>query len=70
MPLPSRHGLYEPTLEHDACGLGFVAPLPFSISAAAVGLWVVLSLVLSWIAGRIPAATAAHAPVAESLRAL
>jgi ABC-type lipoprotein release transport system permease subunit len=50
--------------------LGFVAPLPFSISAAAVGLWVVLSLVLSWIAGRIPAATAAHAPVAESLRAL
>ena len=25
MPLPSRHGLYEPTLEHDACGLGFVA---------------------------------------------
>jgi putative ABC transport system permease protein len=50
--------------------LGFVAPLPFSISAAAVGLWVLLSLVLSWIAGRIPAATAAHAPVAESLRAL
>ena len=27
MPLPSRHGLYEPTLEHDACGLGFVAHL-------------------------------------------
>ena len=27
MPLPSRHGLYEPTMEHDACGLGFVAHL-------------------------------------------
>jgi len=27
MPLPSRHGLYEPAMEHDACGLGFVAHL-------------------------------------------
>ncbi len=24
MPLPQRHGLYEPTTEHDACGVGFV----------------------------------------------
>jgi len=27
MPLPSRHGLYDPAQEHDACGLGFVAHL-------------------------------------------
>jgi hypothetical protein len=27
MPLPSRHGLYDPTYEHDACGFGFVASL-------------------------------------------
>ena len=27
MPLPSRHGLYEPAMEHDSCGLGFVAHL-------------------------------------------
>jgi glutamate synthase (NADPH/NADH) large chain len=28
MPLPSPRGLYDPSLEHDACGLGFVADLP------------------------------------------
>jgi len=50
--------------------LGFVAPLPFSISAAAVAGWVVLSLAVSWIAARVPAAAAAQAPVAQSLRAL
>jgi glutamate synthase (NADPH/NADH) large chain len=27
MPLPSAHGLYDPSLERDACGLGFVADL-------------------------------------------
>jgi glutamate synthase (NADPH/NADH) large chain len=27
MPLPARHGLYDPRNEHDACGLGFVATL-------------------------------------------
>ncbi|HEY1691990.1 MAG TPA: glutamate synthase large subunit [Polyangiaceae bacterium] len=27
MPLPSPCGLYDPALEHDACGLGFVADL-------------------------------------------
>ncbi|MFO0678310.1 MAG: glutamate synthase large subunit [Polyangiaceae bacterium] len=27
MPLPPRHGLYDPAFEHDACGLGFVADL-------------------------------------------
>ena len=36
MPLPSRHGLYEPTLEHDACGLGFVAHLRGEKSRAIV----------------------------------
>jgi glutamate synthase (NADPH) large chain len=25
MPLPPRHGLYDPQFEHDACGVGFVA---------------------------------------------
>ena len=24
MPLPTRYGLYDPTTEHDACGVGFV----------------------------------------------
>src|SRR5688572_13038643 len=27
MPLPPRQGLYDPSFEHDACGLGFVARL-------------------------------------------
>ena len=27
MALPSAHGLYDPSFEHDACGLGFVAEL-------------------------------------------
>jgi glutamate synthase (NADPH) large chain len=27
MSLPPQHGLYDPALEHDACGLGFVADL-------------------------------------------
>ncbi len=27
MPLPPRQGLYDPSHEHDACGLGFVATL-------------------------------------------
>src|ERR1700689_5082105 len=27
MPLPPSRGLYDPALEHDACGLGFVADL-------------------------------------------
>jgi glutamate synthase domain-containing protein 1 len=27
MGLPSAHGLYDPSFEHDACGLGFVAQL-------------------------------------------
>ncbi len=27
MPLPPRQGLYDPSFEHDACGLGFVADL-------------------------------------------
>ncbi|HMK74090.1 MAG TPA: glutamate synthase large subunit, partial [Myxococcaceae bacterium] len=24
MPLPTRHGLYDPSTEHDACGVGFI----------------------------------------------
>ncbi len=27
MPLPSRQGLYDPSFEHDSCGIGFVATL-------------------------------------------
>jgi glutamate synthase (NADPH/NADH) large chain len=27
MPLPPKQGLYDPSFEHDACGLGFVATL-------------------------------------------
>src|ERR1700722_13476191 len=27
MGLPAAHGLYDPSFEHDACGLGFVAQL-------------------------------------------
>src|SRR5271166_6603759 len=27
MPLPAARGLYDPSLERDACGLGFVADL-------------------------------------------
>src|SRR3954470_10341826 len=27
MPLPPRQGLYDPSFERDACGLGFVATL-------------------------------------------
>jgi len=36
MPLPERHGLYEPATEHDACGLGFVAHLRGEKSRAIV----------------------------------
>ena len=36
MPLPSRHGLYEPAMEHDACGLGFIAHLRGEKSRAIV----------------------------------
>ena len=36
MPLPPRHGLYEPSMEHDACGLGFVAHLRGEKSRAIV----------------------------------
>jgi glutamate synthase (NADPH) large chain len=32
MGLPRAHGLYDPALEHDACGLGFVAELKRSPS--------------------------------------
>ncbi|NTV75831.1 MAG: hypothetical protein HGA66_16705, partial [Holophaga sp.] len=27
MSLPPRQGLYDPSFEHDACGVGFVATL-------------------------------------------
>lgn len=50
--------------------LGFVAPLPFSVSLLAIVGWMALSLVLSWIAGRMPASAAARTPVAQALRAL
>ena len=36
MPLPPRHGLYEPSMEHDACGVGFVAHLRGEKSRAIV----------------------------------
>ncbi len=36
MPLPPRQGLYDPSFERDACGLGFVATLDRRPSAAIV----------------------------------
>src|ERR1700722_10871960 len=38
MPLPALRGLYAPPLEHDACGLGFVADLQHAPSHEVVSM--------------------------------
>src|SRR5579859_5452879 len=38
MPLPPPSGLYDPALEHDACGLGFVADLQRQASHEVVAM--------------------------------
>ncbi|MCA9592557.1 MAG: glutamate synthase large subunit, partial [Myxococcales bacterium] len=47
MPLPDKSGLYDPKLEHDACGVGFVANIRGERSHAIVkqGVDVLLNLV-------------------------
>ncbi|HLV65313.1 MAG TPA: glutamate synthase large subunit [Polyangiaceae bacterium] len=47
MPLPSRHGLYDPRFEHDACGVGFVANIKGEASHDIVkkGIDILLNLV-------------------------
>ncbi len=47
MPLPSRHGLYDPRFERDACGVGFVANIKGEASHDIVkkGIDILLNLV-------------------------
>jgi glutamate synthase (NADPH/NADH) large chain len=56
MPLPDRRGLYDPTLEHDACGLGFIADLrrPASHDVVAKGLEILRRLAHRGAAGCDP----------------
>jgi len=56
MPLPGRRGLYDPTYEHDACGLGFVADLrrPASHDVVAKGLEILRRLAHRGAAGCDP----------------
>jgi len=48
-------------------GLGFVAPLPFSVSLAAMGVWLLLVMAVSFGAAWLPARRAAGFRVAEAL---
>jgi putative ABC transport system permease protein len=48
-------------------GLGFLAPLPLVSSPWAAGLWLVLLLVVSWLATILPAWRAGALPVREAL---
>ena len=48
--------------------LGFVAPLPFAVSPAAALGWLIGSIGLSWLAGWIPARSAARASIAAALQ--
>jgi glutamate synthase (NADPH/NADH) large chain len=56
MPLPPPCGLYDPLLEHDACGLGFVADLrrPASHHVVAMGIEVLRRLAHRGAAGCDP----------------
>ena len=56
MPLPSRLGLYDPALERDACGLGFVADLrrPASHDVVAKGVEILRRLAHRGAAGCDP----------------
>lgn len=48
--------------------LGFVAPLPFTVSAMAAGAWLLMAVALAWLAARIPAASAGNTPIAIALQ--
>jgi glutamate synthase (NADPH/NADH) large chain len=56
MPLPQPRGLYDPSLEHDACGLGFVADLrrPASHDVVAKGVEILRRLAHRGAAGCDP----------------
>jgi glutamate synthase (NADPH) large chain len=56
MPLPGPRGLYDPTLERDACGLGFVADLrrPASHGVVAKGIEILRRLAHRGAAGCDP----------------
>ncbi len=56
MPLPPRHGLYDPRFEHDACGVGIVANVAGNTSHELVrrGVDVLLNLVHRGAAGSDP----------------
>ncbi len=56
MPLPQPRGLYDPALEHDACGLGFVADLrrPASHDVVAKGVEILRRLAHRGAAGCDP----------------
>jgi glutamate synthase (NADPH/NADH) large chain len=56
MPLPPPRGLYDPSLEHDACGLGFVADLrrPASHDVIAKGIEILRRLAHRGAAGCDP----------------
>jgi glutamate synthase (NADPH/NADH) large chain len=56
MPLPPPLGLYDPALEHDACGLGFVADLrrPATHEVVSMGLEILRRLAHRGAAGADP----------------
>ena len=56
MPLPSPRGLYDPSHEHDACGLGFVADLvrPPTHDVVAMGIEILRRLAHRGAAGSDP----------------
>jgi glutamate synthase (NADPH/NADH) large chain len=56
MPLPLPSGLYDPSLEHDACGLGFVADLqrPASHEVVSMGIEILRRLAHRGAAGCDP----------------
>ena len=49
--LPPKQGLYDPSLEHDACGIGFVADLknPASHAIVEMGTEVLCRLGSQWL---------------------
>lgn len=50
--------------------LGFVAPLPFSLSGIAAGGWLLSALILAGLAAFMPAAAAGRSPIATALQAV
>jgi glutamate synthase (NADPH/NADH) large chain len=77
MPLPGPRGLYDPTLERDACGLGFVADLrrPPSHEVVSMGIEILRRLAHRGAAGCDPcssdgAGVLIHVPHARYERTL